>query len=100
MSPIQLVIILAQSLAGIASDPALGYRGAAVSAALKLAAAALVAGDDGYADLKALTDQVQAMVDAGREPTKDEWQALADQSAAAHEILNPTPKSEEPESGT
>lgn len=84
-----LIALLLRSLSIISRDPALGYRGAAVTSALDLAAVALEKGVEGAASLKALTEQVKQMVLEGREPTKDEWYSLKSKSDAAHAILNP-----------
>lgn len=67
---------------------------------LLLAGAALVErGDEAVQELQALTDQIKAMTQAGRDPTADEWTALHLRSDAAHaaiqagavETPNPTP---------
>lgn len=82
---------LLRGLSIISQDSALGYRGAALTRALALGATALERGEEGREALEDLAEGVQAMVDAGREPTKAEFQALKDRSDAAHKILNPDP---------
>jgi hypothetical protein len=59
----------------------------AVDSILNAIAAFVEAGDAGAAGLQALTQQVQAMVTANRDPTQDEWDALAARSNAAHALI-------------
>lgn len=89
-----LIAALVGQLAQIAKDPALGYRGAAITETLGLLATILTKGEEARAELEALADQVAMMATEGREPTKDEWGRLRDRSRAAHLILNPPPPSE------
>lgn len=84
---LELITVLLQSLSAIASDPALGYRGAAVKSVLDLAALAISRGTEGADQLKELAAQVKAMADEEREPTKDEWAALKTRSDAAHATI-------------
>ncbi len=96
MAP-EIVALFLRSLSAISKDPALGYRGAAITSALDLGATALEAGAAGAQALSDLTEQVARMAAEGREPRKDEWQSLRDRSDAAHKILNPpeeTPREE------
>lgn len=75
----------------IAADPALGYRGAAITSALTLLSSIIVKGDEAKTELQDLSDKVAAMVVEGREPTKAELYELRDLSAAHHAVLNPKP---------
>lgn len=91
MNTVQLVGILVGQLALIARDPALGYRGAALTEALALLGTILSKGEEARAELEILAAQVAEMVALDREPTKPEWYGFRDQSRAAHLILNPPP---------
>lgn len=84
---LELISILLSSLSKIASDPALGYRGAAVKSVLDLAALAIARGAEGSDQLKLLAANVKAMAEEGREPTKDEWNALKEGSDRAHATI-------------
>ena len=89
MDSIQLIGVLLGQLALIAKDPALGYRGEALTQALALLGTLVEKGEAARAELDALAAQIRLMVEAGREPTKTEWQSLRDLSRQHHEILNP-----------
>lgn len=91
MNTVQLVGILIAQLALIARDPALGYRGAALTEALALLGTILAKGEEARADLEVLAAQIAEMVSLGREPTKGEWATLRERSKAAHLLLNPPP---------
>lgn len=91
MTIAQLVGILVGQLALIARDPALGYRGAALTESLILLSTLLAKGEEARADLEALAAQIAEMAALDREPTKEEWSGLRDRSKAAHLILNPPP---------
>lgn len=97
MELMTLIATLVGQLALIAKDPALGYRGEAITNALALLATLVTKGEEARAEIQALADQIQSMVDENREPTKEEWQSLRDRSKAAHDILNPPPPPEEEE---
>lgn len=89
MDSLTLIATLIGQLALIAKDPALGYRGQALTEALALLGTILGKGEIARAELEALADQVRLMAEENREPTKDEWAGLRDRSRAAHLILNP-----------
>lgn len=91
MEMLQLVAILLGQMALIARDPALGYRGAAITEALALLGTILVKGEAARAELEALASHIQMLVDQDREPTKDEWTNFRALSKRYHEILNPPP---------
>lgn len=91
MNTVQLVGILVGQLALIARDPALGYRGSALTEALALLGTILAKGEEARAELEALAAQVAEMAELNREPTKLEWVSWRDRSKAAHLILNPPP---------
>jgi hypothetical protein len=90
----QLIAVLVGQLALIAKDPALGYRGQAITEALALLATIFSKGEAARAELEALAAHIAGMVAADREPTKAEWQGLRDLSRAHHEVLNPPPPPE------
>jgi hypothetical protein len=89
MNTMQLVGVLVAQLAMIARDPALGYRGSALTEALALLGTILSKGESARAELEVLADQIRLMAEENREPTKEEWSRLRDRSRAAHDILNP-----------
>lgn len=91
MNTMQLVGILVSQLALIARDPALGYRGAALTEALALLGTVLSKGEAARAELEVLAAQVAEMAELDREPTKEEWYGFRERSKAAHLILNPPP---------
>jgi hypothetical protein len=91
----QLVGLLVAQLALIARDPALGYRGSALTESLALLGTILSKGESARAELEALAAQVADMAALDREPTKEEWGGLRDRSRAAHLILNPPPPESE-----
>src|SRR5689334_9465611 len=97
MEYLTLVATLVGQLALISRDPALGYRGQAITEALVLLSALVQKGEAARAELEALTAQVAQMVAADREPTKAEWATLRDKSRAAHLILNPPPPEPTPD---
>lgn len=86
-----LQIILA-ALAAVASDPALGYRGASISAALRLASVAVAKGEAGFEALQQLAATVK---DYNVDTKKGLLGDLKARSDAAHDILNPPPPPEE-----
>lgn len=73
----------------ISGDPALGYRGAAITSYLRFAATAVERGAEAKAAFEELTQEVQRMADAGIEPTKPEWYDLKARADAAEMIFNP-----------
>lgn len=89
-----LIATLIGQLALISKDPALGYRGQAITEALALLSTLVAKGEAARFELEALAAQVAQMVAEKREPTKTEWQHLRDLSKAQHEILNPSPPPE------
>jgi hypothetical protein len=48
-------------------------------------------GEAGVTELQVLTQQIDAMVSAGREPTSQEWSDLIARASAAHNIIQNTP---------
>jgi len=91
MNNLELISLLLGQLGTIAQDPALGYRGAAITQALALISQLVLKGEAARAELEALGAQVQAMVATGREPTKDEWDSLRAIAKKHHDVLNPPP---------
>lgn len=89
-----LIATLVGQLATISKDPALGYRGQAITEALALLATIIGKGEAARFELEALAAQIQQMVAEQREPTKPEWQHLRDLAKAQHAILNPPPPPE------
>lgn len=92
-----LIATLVGQLALISKDPALGYRGQAITEVLALLSTIVAKGEAARAELEALAAHVAQMVKEQREPTKEEWQGLRDLSKRHHLILNPPPPPE-PES--
>lgn len=86
-----LVATLVGQLALISKDPALGYRGQAITEALALLSTILQKGEAARAELEVLAARIAQMVAEDREPTKTEWQGLRDLSKKHHLILNPPP---------
>lgn len=75
-------------LRAIASAPAASSFLSPHVDALLLAAASLIErGEAGATELEALTAQIEAMIEANRDPTPEEWAALHARSDAAHAIL-------------
>jgi hypothetical protein len=95
---VTLIATLVGQLALIARDPALGYRGQALTETLTLLSTLVARGEEARAELEALAAQVQAMVAENREPTKPEWQGLRDLSKSYNDIFNPP--SEAPAEGS
>lgn len=89
-----MIATLVGQLALISKDPALGYRGQAITEALALLSTIVSKGEEARAQLEVLASHVEQMVAENREPTKDEWGRLRDQARANHLILNPPPPSE------
>jgi hypothetical protein len=75
-------------LAHIARDPALGYRGAALTKTLSLLSQAIEKG----AEIGAILGHIGDLHDSGkeRELTKDEWYSLRDTAHTHLEALNPS----------
>lgn len=94
VSGLQLIGIVVSQLGLIARDPALGYRGAALTEALALLGTIIAKGDAARAELEALAAQVQSMVEHGKEPDKEEFGVLRALSKQHHEVLNPPPPEE------
>lgn len=91
MDTLTLIATLVGQLALISKDPALGYRGQALTEALALLGTLVAKGEQARAELEALAAQIQAMVAANREPTKEEWGSLRDLSKGYNDIFNPPP---------
>lgn len=70
-----------------ASPVASSFISHSVEDILNAAATFIERGEAGAEQLKALTDQIKAMVAANRDPTADEWAALKARSDAAHAII-------------
>lgn len=86
-----LVRTALNSVGLLLSNPLLGGGGSvkAQQAAelLEVLDMILEEGEDGYEDLKAFTEQVQAMADENRGPTPAEWDMLRARKDAAHDRL-------------
>jgi hypothetical protein len=91
MDPITFAITAINGLRLLLNNPALGggssVRPSEASELLGILGTLLVEGDDAHSDLVAFTEQIEAMVVAGRGPTPDEWTALRERSDAAHDRL-------------
>lgn len=93
---LQLLSILLGQLAIIGGDPALGYRGQAITQALALLSVIVTKGGEARKELGELSVHVAEMVEKNREPTKSEWNSFRELSKGYHDVLNPPPP-EEPE---
>lgn len=100
MDTLTLIATLVGQLALISKDPALGYRGQALTEALALLGTLVAKGEEARAELEALAAQIQGMVAADREPTKEEWNSLRALSREYYDIFNPPPPPPEPEAET
>lgn len=89
-----LLKVILTALAEVASDPALGYRGASISSALRLAAVALDKGEEGVKKLKELAETVKTY---NVNTKKELLTKLKERSDAAHNILNPPAEKEDEE---
>lgn len=85
-----------RSLALVAKDPALGYRGAAVNSALTFTATAIERGVEAQAAFKELADYVKTLADAGKEPDKAAWFDFKARHDAAEMLFNPPPPETSP----
>jgi hypothetical protein len=83
---LNIVSGLLRAIAGVAANPAFGTAQAVVTVA-NLGAALIEAGEQGIEGLKKLTEQVEGMVTAGRNPTADEFSDLRSRSDAAHAAI-------------
>ena len=91
MDPISLILLSLQSLSVVLRNPALGggsqiKLGEAADIATALAVA-LQQGEEGYAQLQALTTLIQSMATEHRAPTPTEWGDPIARRDAAHERL-------------
>lgn len=86
-----LIATLVGQLALISKDPALGYRGQAITEALALLSTIVQKGEAARAELEVLAAHIAQMAAEDREPTKVEWQGLRDLSKQHHLVLNPPP---------
>jgi hypothetical protein len=85
---LSLVPAILRSLASVPASSS--FLTPAIDSILNAIATFVEAGDAGAAGLQALTQQIQAMVAAGRDPTPDEWAALIARSDAAHALIQGT----------
>lgn len=83
---LSIISALLRAISGVASNPAFGSA-QAISAVASLGATLIEAGSAGEEGLKELTEQVQGMVSAGRNPTPDEFSSLRSRSDAAHAAI-------------
>lgn len=83
-----LLTTIAALLRALASAPAASsFLTPAIDSILLAAAAFIDRGEEGAAALAELTAHIQAMVDAKRDPTADEWATLKARSDAAHAAI-------------
>jgi outer membrane biosynthesis protein TonB len=84
-------LIAIRGLSILTSNPAIGGGGNVklqeASKLLNFLGELLERGDDAHGELTEFAESIKAMADAGRAPTPSEWQALADRSQAAHDII-------------
>lgn len=91
MSVLQIISLLMGQLALITRDPALGYRGAALTETLGLLGTLITQGEAARAELEKLAAQIQQMAASGQEPSKVQYLELRDLSRLHHQALNPAP---------
>lgn len=84
-----------RSLAAISKDPALGYRGSAITSALTFGATAIERGAEARASLQEITDYLASLA-KGEEPSKQVWYDLKARNDAAEMLFNPPPPEESP----
>lgn len=91
MNPLQLVLIAIRGLSVLTNNPALGggsnVKLQEASKLLDFLGELIERGDEAHTELKEFADSVKEMADNNRAPTPAEWQALADRSQAAHDII-------------
>ena len=91
MNPIQLVLVALRGLSVLTNNPALSggsrLRIQEASKLIDFLAELLERGDEAHQELKEFAESVKKMADENRAPTPAEWQALADRSQAAHDII-------------
>lgn len=86
--PMPLVAaMLLRTVAVVAKDPGLGYRGEALSRILEIGAALVEQGDGAVDALNALNSEIASMVEDGRNPGKAEWLALKERSEKADAVF-------------
>lgn len=81
-----LIQALLSALGAVAMTPA-GAALGGVGSILNFAASLIGQGEAGMVELQKLTDEVKAMVAAGRDPTDEEFAALKARSDAAHAAI-------------
>ncbi len=91
MNPFQLILTALQGLSLLTNNPALGggsnLRLEEASELLGLLSEIVARGEEGYEELKAFADTIEAMASENRAPTPVEWSALKARSDAAHDII-------------
>jgi len=102
MTPIEIILMVIKGIATLTMNPALGGGGvgAARSAALLSMLATLVEGGTETAkELKAFAAEIQALVDAGGNPSRGQWEAMQARDAAARAALEANKAALEPAAG-
>jgi cephalosporin-C deacetylase-like acetyl esterase len=90
MNPIvPLMPAFLRALGMISQDPALGYRGASIGAALAFAASALERGVEAQAEFAELTDYIRKLVETDLPPAREVWEDFKARHDAAEMIFNP-----------
>lgn len=85
-----------RALATVAKDPALGYRGAAVTSALAFTATAIERGAEAKAEFDELSKLVHDLAASGKEAEKQVWYDFKARGDAAESIFNPPAPAPEP----
>lgn len=84
---LQVIARLLSALSVAARNPAFSGAGAVISEVLKVGSKLIEAGEQGAEGLRKLTEEVEAMVRDGRNPSAEEYKALRRRSDAAHAII-------------
>lgn len=92
MNVLTLIATLLETLGTAVPGLASGQSALAgiLDTVLITAATLIRAGEAGSAELQTLTAHIQAMVNAGADPTEDDWNQLKTRSDAAHALIQAT----------
>lgn len=90
MDPMTLALTAIGGIRVLLANPLLGggsVKASEASELLGILGMLLEQGDDAFDDLRAFTEEVQAIADANRSPTPTEWEVLRQRSDDAHARL-------------
>lgn len=93
---VPLVPGLLRSLAIVGGDPALGYRGAAITSALVFIATAIERGVEARNEFDELNTLIEELAKSDKEPEKQTWYDFKARADAAESLFNPPPPKEDP----